>query len=116
VKVRRYERRLRDVRPIYRRAMVSIASRAALRMAGFLRWVVRSDIGPAARSGKFKVGDIVTRGGDDLQRITEIDDEGYSLAVVCIKAPASGWCALGDREDNLVRRYEFPESARDERA
>lgn len=62
----------------------------------------------AARPGKFKVGDVVTRAGDDRQRITEIDDEGFCLTVVCIKAPADGWCKVGDEERNLVRRYEWP--------
>lgn len=51
----------------------------------------------------FKVGDYVTRGGDDVQRITSIaDDCGEFL---CVVAPASGWCEVGEVEQNLLRRY-----------
>jgi hypothetical protein len=54
---------------------------------------------------RFREGDIVTRGGDDLQRITELDEDNHCLTVVCTRAPASGWCKVGDVERNLSRRY-----------
>ena len=63
----------------------------------------------------FKVGDIVTRDGTDLQRILEINEAGDLITVECIKEPlgwlnddgtrGEPWCRLGDREDNLARRY-----------
>lgn len=66
---------------------------------------------------KFEVGDIVTRGGDDLQKI--LDTNGYDMIEVeCVKeplvylnedgSPQEPWCKLGDREWNLTRRYSFP--------
>lgn len=55
--------------------------------------------------GKFYDGEYVTRGGDDVQLVTEMDEEGYSAAFVCVVAPESGWCKVGDRELNLCRRY-----------
>lgn len=66
---------------------------------------------------KFEVGDIVTRGGNDRQKI--LDTNGYGMIEVeCIKEPlgwlnddgsrGEPWCKLGDREWNLTRRYSFP--------
>lgn len=58
------------------------------------------------RVHRFKVGDLVTRGGDDVQRVLDVGEDGYWLKVECIKAPASGWCKVGDIEEhNLARRY-----------
>jgi hypothetical protein len=68
---------------------------------------------------KFEIGDIVTRGGDDRQKIIDIGDVGDMIEVECIKEPlgypnedgsrGEPWCKLGDREWNLTRRYSFPE-------
>jgi hypothetical protein len=65
----------------------------------------------------FKVGDLVTRDGTDVQRVIEAD-EGYgNITVVCVKAPlgwpnddgthGEPWCKVGDVESNLARRYSF---------
>jgi hypothetical protein len=56
----------------------------------------------------FKVGDLVTRDGTDIHRVTSSNDDGYgNIDVVCVKAPDSGWSKVGDCETNLARRYEF---------
>ncbi len=55
----------------------------------------------------FMPGDVVTRDGTDEQEVLWTDEEGYALEVRCIKAPASGWCQIGDKETNLARRYEL---------
>ncbi len=52
------------------------------------------------------VGDYVTRGGDDVQLVTFISDDGCSGSYTCVVAPQSGWCAVGDEESNLTRRYQ----------
>jgi hypothetical protein len=57
----------------------------------------------------FQVGEIVTRGGDDRQRVLEVDEDGFCITVQCIRAPASGWCQVGEVERNLARRYSYPE-------
>ncbi|RXR28977.1 hypothetical protein [Sphingobium fluviale] len=64
----------------------------------------------------FKVGDIVTRDGTDLQKIIEINDVGDLILVECVKEPlgylnddgsrGTPWCAIGEQEWNLSRRYE----------
>lgn len=56
----------------------------------------------------FRVGDIVTRDGTDRQRIIKIDHGWGSLTVECITAPATGWMKVGEREENLIRRYSYP--------
>jgi len=54
----------------------------------------------------FRVGELVTRDGTDIHRVTKAD-EGYgSVEVVCVKAPATGWCKVGDVESNLGARYQ----------
>ncbi|MBY5329570.1 hypothetical protein [Rhizobium leguminosarum] len=68
---------------------------------------------------RFEIGDIVTRSGDDLQRVIDIDDDGSSMLVECIRAPQGylnddgsedePWCSVGDQEWNLPRRYSYPE-------
>jgi hypothetical protein len=56
----------------------------------------------------FKVGDLVTRDGTDIHRVTSSNDDGYlNIDVVCVRAPASGWCKVGEEETNLARRYEL---------
>jgi hypothetical protein len=68
---------------------------------------------------KFEIGDIVTRSGDDLHRVIEIGGDGSNVLVECIRAPLGWlnedgsrdepWCQVGEREDNLARRYSYPE-------
>ena len=59
----------------------------------------------------FRVGDLVTRFGDDVHRVTGTNGgEEYApdlIDLVCIKAPPDGWCAVGETETNLARRYDF---------
>ena len=55
----------------------------------------------------FQPGDVVTRGGDDRHRVESVTEDGYAMTVVCIKAPAAGWCKVGEEEYNLCRRYSF---------
>lgn len=57
---------------------------------------------------QFNVGDIVTRLGDDRHVVTEIGAYN-NMAVRCTVAPASGWCKVGDTEDNLQGRYSLVE-------
>lgn len=52
------------------------------------------------------VGALYTRGGDDLQRLTQLSSCGIAGEFECVKAPASGWCAPGDLEWNLLCRYQ----------
>jgi len=54
---------------------------------------------------RFKVGDIVTRDGTDLHRVTATSSDGQQINVVCIQAPSEPWCKIGDTESNLARRY-----------
>lgn len=56
---------------------------------------------------KFKVGDLVTRDGTDVQRVLEVDDDYFCIKVECIRAPLSGWCRVGEIESNLSRRYDY---------
>ena len=68
---------------------------------------------------KFEIGDVVTRGGDDRQKIIDIGDVGDMIEVECVKEPLGWlnddgtreepWCKIGDREWNLTRRYRFPD-------
>lgn len=53
----------------------------------------------------YAVGDCVTRGGDDVQLVTYMSDDRFSGTFECVVAPADGWCAVGDVEENLCRRY-----------
>ena len=55
--------------------------------------------------GKFAVGDYVTRDGSDVQLVQSLDEDGFCGTFVCIVAPSSGWCAAGEDEYNLCRRY-----------
>ena len=56
---------------------------------------------------QFQIGDMVTRDGSDVHRVTEIDAGYFCLTVECVKAPATGWCKVGDVERNLSRRYDY---------
>lgn len=63
--------------------------------------------------GRFGVGDLVTRDGTDVQRCIDLQGDGADVGVfVCVVAPkpwADGepaWCAVGDTETNLTRRYD----------
>jgi hypothetical protein len=55
--------------------------------------------------GKFAVGDYVTRDGSDVQLVKDLTDDGFCGTFVCVVAPSSGWCAVGEEECNLCRRY-----------
>lgn len=55
--------------------------------------------------GKFAVGDYVTRDGSDVQFVRELNEDGSCGFFVCVVAPSSGWCAVGEEEFNLCRRY-----------
>lgn len=55
----------------------------------------------------FQVGDLVSRDGTDVQRVTKADDGYGCIIVVCVKAPVGGWCKVGDEEHNISRRYSF---------
>lgn len=69
---------------------------------------------------QFEIGDIVTRVGDDLHRIIDINDAGDLMLVECIRRDRgvvidddgrrSEPCYdIGDQEWNLPRRYSYPE-------
>lgn len=52
------------------------------------------------------VGDFVARGGDDVQVVRAVNDAGDLIEAECVVAPANGWCAVGEREWNLMSRYQ----------
>lgn len=66
---------------------------------------------------QFKVGDLVSRDGTDVQRVTEINEAGDLITVVCIEEPpgfleddgtrGEPWCKVGETETNLARRYQY---------
>ena len=58
-------------------------------------------------TNRFAAGDLVTRDGTDVHRVLWVNDTQDGMEVVCVKAPASGWTTVGEREFNLTRRYEF---------
>ncbi|MBX3488908.1 hypothetical protein [Parvibaculum sp.] len=58
------------------------------------------------------VGDIVTRDGTDEHRVIWMQvppgmpiEHCDFFEVVCIKAPATAWCKVGEKEKNMLRRY-----------
>lgn len=55
--------------------------------------------------GGYRTGDFVTRGGDDVHQCRNPSADGLFAEFVCVVAPASGWCAVGDVEWNQTRRY-----------
>lgn len=59
----------------------------------------------ATRSGTFAIGTIVTRDGTDRHRVVNVNPDGDLIEVECVVAAESGWCAVGEREWNLPRRY-----------
>lgn len=67
----------------------------------------------------FRLGDIVTRHGTDLQRVIS---PGFDLITVeCVYEPlgyledgvnrGEPWCRVGDIEDNMSRRYSLVEAS-----
>jgi hypothetical protein len=50
-------------------------------------------------------GDYVTRDGTDVHQLTRMGHCGDHGDYTCIVAPATGWCAVGDVEHNMARRY-----------
>jgi hypothetical protein len=54
----------------------------------------------------FVNGDYVTRAGDDVHLVREMSEDGWVAEFVCVVAPASRWCVVGDVEHNLCRRYQ----------
>ena len=55
----------------------------------------------------YKVGDLVTRDGTDIHRVTAVNDGGQMIVVECVKPAASGSCEIGETESNLALRYEY---------
>lgn len=65
-------------------------------------------------SKEFKVGDLVSRDGTDVQRVLDTNDYDQIL-VECIVEPlgmiqddgsrGDPWCRVGEQEWNLARRY-----------
>lgn len=55
--------------------------------------------------GGYAVGDYVTRYGDDVHLVESMEEDGYCGRFVCVVAPADGWTAVGEAEDNLCSRY-----------
>ncbi len=70
---------------------------------------------PAA-SSPFNDGDLVTRDGTDLQRVSNVGPSGDYIDVICLYEPlgylledgisrGEPWCRVGDTEGNMARRY-----------
>jgi hypothetical protein len=55
--------------------------------------------------GGFSEGDHVTRDGTDVHLVKDMTPDGFAATFVCVVAPESGWCAVGDEEFNTCRRY-----------
>lgn len=71
--------------------------RPGLPAAPYIPWLGKGE--------SMKNGDYVTRGGDDVHRVQDLTPDQYAAEFVCVVAPASGWCKVGDVEYNLARRY-----------
>jgi hypothetical protein len=56
--------------------------------------------------GGFSEGDHVTRDGTDVQLVKDMTPDGFAATFVCVVAPLSGWCAVGEEERNVCSRYE----------
>lgn len=72
--------------------------------------VLEGDLLPASEwreaDDRYGIGDLVTRDGTDVQRVISLDGDGADTGEFeCVKAPASGWCKVGEIEFNLTRRY-----------
>lgn len=59
----------------------------------------------------FEVGDIVSRDGSDEQRILDIDYDWGIMTVECVKEPTSKWILKGEKESNLIRKYNLVRKA-----
>jgi len=59
----------------------------------------------------YRVGDFVTRGGDDLHEVLYLSEDGHSGDFKCVEEPENGWTKLGEVESNLARRYTFVRSS-----
>lgn len=62
-------------------------------------------------AGRYHDGEHVTRDGEDVYHVTEMDRDGLCAVFVCIVAPADGSRKVGDADLNLCRRYmrvEYP--------
>ena len=57
------------------------------------------------QEAEFKPGDIVSRDGTDQHLVTKRDPGALIMTVVCTQAPETAWCAVGETETNLCRRY-----------
>lgn len=105
MKVARYERRRRRVDLRWLRAIIRARLDEQLRRLaekhGF------RELPTLPRPRRFQPGDIVTRAGDDLQLVLDVTEDFFCMTVRCIRAPASGWCKVGDEEYNLCRRYDY---------
>lgn len=60
--------------------------------------------------GQFGIGDYVTRGDGDVQRVDWIGDCGDVGVFVCVVEPQheagdEPWCRVGESEENVTRRY-----------
>lgn len=60
--------------------------------------------GPYCDGLPVRCGDLLTRDGLDVHRVVAIIAFDC-VEVECVIAPTEGWCAIGDRETNLIRRY-----------
>lgn len=60
-----------------------------------------------SQNDEFALGDIVTRDGSDLHLVAALTDDGFSGEFLCVRAPDTGWIAVGETESNLARRYRF---------
>jgi hypothetical protein len=62
-------------------------------------------------AGRYHEGEHVTRTGEDVYHVTEMDRDGLCAVFVCVVPPADGSRAVGDADLNLCRRYmrvEYP--------
>lgn len=53
----------------------------------------------------YKLGDLVTRTGADIQRVTKLDNECYFGSFECLH-DTSGVYEVGETENNMARRYQ----------
>ena len=53
------------------------------------------------------MNDLVTRDGTDVQKVLYVQPDQHCMEVICVVAPASDWCKVGDIEFNLCRCYDF---------
>lgn len=53
----------------------------------------------------YRVGSLVTRGGDDVQMLINLSYGEDAGDFLCLVAPTDGWIAQGEIEHNMTRRY-----------